>query len=34
MEDNVRVYKLSSTGEVLSWENGENDATVKDVIIL
>lgn len=34
MEDNVRVYKLSSNGEVLSWGNGENDVAGRNVIIL
>lgn len=32
-EDNVRVYKLSNRGEVMSW-GSENEVALKDVIII
>ncbi|SES98352.1 CRISPR-associated endonuclease Cas2 [[Clostridium] polysaccharolyticum] len=32
-EDNVRVYKLSNNGEVMSW-GGVNDVSLEDVIIM
>ena len=32
-EDNVRVYKLSSYGEVMSW-GSENDVALEDVVII
>ena len=32
-EDNVRVYKLSSRGEVMSW-GSENEVALDDVVII
>lgn len=32
-EDNVRVYKLSSNGEVMCW-GGENNVADEDIVIL